>query len=108
VPQVYWSSGRKDVPYGPIVRWWADTVKGTNTDLYIGMALYRAGTSSKAEPEWLAGNGVDEIKRQLDLNNAIPEVKGSILFRQGFLSDPKLKSVSSYLKKTWGKCRPKK
>ncbi|MEN0097782.1 MAG: glycoside hydrolase family 10 protein [Brucella pseudogrignonensis] len=107
-PQVYWSSGRKDVPYGSIVKWWADTVKGTNTDLYIGMALYRAGTSSKAEPEWLAGNGVDEIKRQLDLNNTIPEVKGSILFRQGFLSDPKLKSVSAYLKKTWGKCRPKK
>ena len=107
-PQVYWSSGRKDVPYGPIVRWWADTVKGTNTDLYIGMALYRAGTSSKAEPEWLAGNGVDEIKRQLDLNSAIPEVKGSILFRQGFLSDPKLKSVSADLKKTWGKCRPEK
>lgn len=107
-PQVYWSSGRKDVPYGPIVRWWADTVRGTKTDLYIGMALYRAGSSSKSEPEWLEGNGVDEIKRQLDLNNAIPEVKGSILFRQGFLSDPKLKSVSAYLKKTWGKCRPQK
>ncbi|MDH7789541.1 MULTISPECIES: glycoside hydrolase family 10 protein [Ochrobactrum] len=107
-PQVYWSSGRKDVPYGPIVKWWADTVKGTKTDLYIGMALYRAGTSAKSEPEWGAGNGVDEIKRQLDINDAIPEVKGSILFRQGFLSDPKLKSVSSYLKKSWGKCRSPK
>lgn len=107
-PQVYWSSGRKDVPYGPIVRWWADTVRGTKTDLYIGMALYRAGSSSKSEPEWMEGNGVDEIKRQLDLNNALPEVKGSILFRQGFLSDPKLKSVSAYLKNNWGKCRPKK
>ncbi|KAA9367601.1 glycoside hydrolase family 10 protein [Ochrobactrum quorumnocens] len=107
-PQVYWSSGRKDVPYGPIVKWWADTVKGTKTDLYIGMALYRAGTSAKFEPEWGAGNGVDEIKRQLDINDAIPEVKGSILFRQGFLSDPKLKSVSSYLKKSWGKCRSPK
>ena len=107
-PQVYWSSGRKDVPYGPIVRWWADTVRGTKTDLYIGMALYRAGSSSKSEPEWLEGNGVDEIKRQLVLNNSIPEVKGSILFRQGFLADPKLKSVSAYLKKSWGKCRPEK
>ncbi|OYR22332.1 glycoside hydrolase family 10 protein [Brucella thiophenivorans] len=107
-PQVYWSSGRKDVPYGPIVRWWADTVRGTQADLYIGMALYRAGTASKSEPEWVAGNGVDEIRRQLELNNALPEVKGSILFRQGFLSDPKLKSVSDYLKKSWDKCRAKK
>lgn len=107
-PQVYWSSGRKDVPYGPIVRWWADMVRGTQADLYIGMALYRAGTASKSEPEWVAGNGLDEIRRQLELNNALPEVKGSILFRQGFLSDPKLKSVSDYLKKSWGKCRAKK
>ncbi|WP_273726522.1 glycoside hydrolase family 10 protein [Brucella gallinifaecis] len=107
-PQVYWSSGRKDVPYGPIVKWWADTVRGTKTDLYIGIALYRAGSATKAEPEWLAGNGVDEIKRQLDLNNAIPEVKGSILFRHGFLSDSKFKSVSAYLKKSWGKCRARK
>ncbi|MCX2697739.1 MULTISPECIES: glycoside hydrolase family 10 protein [Ochrobactrum] len=111
-PQVYWSSGHKDVPYGPIVRWWADTVRGTKTDLYIGMALYRAGSASRSEPEWLSGNGVDEIRRQLELNTALPEVKGSILFRQGFLSDPKLKSVSDYLKKNWGqsrsKCRAKK
>ena len=111
-PQVYWSSGHRDVPYGPIVRWWADTVRGTKTDLYIGMALYRAGSASRSEPEWLSGNGVDEIRRQLELNTALPEVKGSILFRQGFLSDPKLKSVSDYLKKNWGqsrsKCRAKK
>ncbi|MEN5276465.1 glycoside hydrolase family 10 protein [Brucella sp. TWI432] len=111
-PQVYWSSGHKDVPYGPIVRWWADTVRGTKTDLYIGMALYRAGSASRSEPEWLSGNGVDEIRRQLELNTALPEVKGSILFRQGFLSDPKLKRVSDYLKKNWGqsrsKCRAKK
>ncbi|MEN5298651.1 glycoside hydrolase family 10 protein [Brucella sp. TWI559] len=111
-PQVYWSSGQKDVPYGPIVRWWADTVRGTKTDLYIGMALYRAGSASRSEPEWLSGNGVDEIRRQLELNTALPEVKGSILFRQGFLSDPKLKRVSDYLKKNWGqsrsKCRSKK
>ncbi|MFD1199517.1 glycoside hydrolase family 10 protein [Brucella gallinifaecis] len=107
-PQVYWSSGRKDVPYGSIVKWWADTVRGTKTDLYIGMALYRAGTQSKSEPEWFDGNGVDEIKRQLDLNSAIAEVTGSILFRQGFLSDPRLKNVSAYLKQSWGKCRVKK
>lgn len=111
-PQVYWSSGRKDVPYGSIVRWWADTVRGTKADLYIGMALYRAGSESRSEPEWFSGNGVDEIRRQLELNAALPEVKGSILFRQGFLSDPKLKSVSDYLKNSWGqsrdKCRAKK
>lgn len=105
-PQVYWSFGRKQVPYGPIVRWWADTVRGTKTDLYIGMALYRAGTKSRAEPDWQAGGGVDEIRRQLEFNASVPEVKGSILFRQGFLSDPGLKKVSQYFKRSWGKCFP--
>ncbi|WP_371835261.1 glycoside hydrolase family 10 protein [Ochrobactrum sp. C6C9] len=106
-PQVYWSFGRKAVPYDTIVKWWADTVRGTKTDLYIGMALYRAGTATASEPGWQAGGGLSEIKRQLELNQSLPEVKGSILFRQGFLSDPKLKNVSDYLKKTWGKCGQK-
>jgi len=107
-PQIYWSFGRKEASYGTIARWWAETVRGTQTDLYIGLALYRAGAGTTLEPGWEAGDGVTEIKRQLELNDALPEVKGSILFRQGFLSDPKLGAVSNYLKKTWGKCRPRK
>ncbi|WP_139976186.1 glycoside hydrolase family 10 protein [Ochrobactrum sp. CGA5] len=107
-PQIYWSFGRKDASFGTIAKWWVDTVRGTKTDLYIGVALYRAGTGTTLEPSWQAGEGVTEIKRQLELNESLPEVKGSILFRQGFLSDPKLKSVSNYLKKTWGKCKPRK
>jgi len=107
-PQIYWSFGRKDVSYGTIAKWWAETVRGTKTDLYIGLALYRAGSGTTLEPGWQAGNGVTEIKRQHELNDSLPEVKGSILFRQGFLSDPKLAAVSSYLKNTWGKCRSRK
>lgn len=104
-PQVYWSFGRKQVPYGPIVKWWADTVRGTGTDLYVGMALYRAGSASQSEPGWAEGDGVDEIKRQLEFNATVPEVKGSILFRQSFLTHPRMKSVSQYIKQAWGKCR---
>lgn len=107
-PQVYWSSGRRDVPYGPIVQWWADTVRGTGTDLYIGMALYRAGEGTKSEPEWSEGGGVNEIRRQLEFNASVPEVKGEILFRQGFLSEPTLKGVSDYLRKSRSKCGPRK
>lgn len=107
-PQVYWSFARDDVPYDTIVNWWADTVRDTKTDLYIGMALYRAGTPAALEPDWQKGEGVSELKRQLELNEKLPEIKGSILFRQGFLSDPKLRSVSDYLRKTWGKCVPRR
>ncbi len=105
-PQVYWSFGRDDVPYDVIVKWWADTVRDTRTDLYIGMALYRAGSATRSEPDWQKGRGVNEIRRQLELNTSLPQVKGSILFRQGVLSDPRLEAVSAYLKQTWGKCTP--
>lgn len=105
-PQVYWSFGRDDVPYEVIVRWWADTVRDTQTDLYIGMALYRAGSATRSEPDWQKGQGLSEIRRQLELNESLAQVKGSILFRQGFLSDPKLETVSDYLKQSWGKCTP--
>ncbi|MFC4625365.1 glycoside hydrolase family 10 protein [Daeguia caeni] len=104
-PQIYWSHGRRDVPYDVLARWWADVVRGTKTDLYIGLALYRAGESSASEPGWTDENGVGEIRRQLELNEKLPEVKGSILFRHGFLSDPKLKPVSDFFKKRWGACR---
>lgn len=106
-PQIYWSFGRKQAPYGVLAKWWANTVRNTKTDLYIGMALYRAGDGTKSEPEWGIDAGLPEIKRQIELNRALPEVKGSILFRQGFLSDPKLKPVASYLKSVWGHCSAK-
>lgn len=103
-PQIYWSFGRKQAPYGVLAKWWANTVRNTKTDLYLGMALYRAGDGTKLEPEWGIDAGLPEIKRQIELNSTLPEVKGSILFRQGFLSDPKLEPVSSYLKSVWGHC----
>lgn len=107
-PQIYWSHGRKDVPYDVLAKWWADVVRGTKTDLYIGMALYRAGEATESEPGWADDNGVAEIRRQLELNEKLPDVKGSILFRHGFLSDPKLKPVADYLKKRWGMCAKRK
>ncbi len=104
-PQVYWSFGRKAAPYGEIVRWWADTVKGTKTDLYIGMALYRAGEATASEPDWAAEGGLTEIRRQLDLNDRMPEVKGGVLFRADYLLRPALKSVTDHLKRRWAACR---
>ncbi len=107
-PQVYWPLERKIVPYGTIVKWWAQTVQETPVDLYIGMALYKAGQATPQEPQWGEDGGLTEIKHQLELNESVPEVKGSILFREAFLSDPKLTKVTDYLKEQWGRCSPRK
>lgn len=97
-PQVYWPFARNVARYDVITRWWADTVRGTGTALYIGMALYKVGTPSAAEPDWTAEGGVPEITRQLDLNDSLTDVGGCMLFRHVFLRESQTQQVVEYLK----------
>ena len=38
LPQLYWEIGKKAADYETLARWWANEVRGTNCQLYIGMA----------------------------------------------------------------------
>ncbi|KKF36666.1 family 10 glycosylhydrolase [Erwinia tracheiphila] len=100
-PQLYWPVGREIARYDVLVKWWSDAVKDTPTRLYIGMALYKVGTPSKNEPDWTVSGGVPELKRQLDLNDSLPEVSGVILFRQAYLTQPQTEEAVKYLKTRW-------
>lgn len=100
-PQIYWPFARKTASYDTLARWWADVVKPTNTKLYIGVALYKVGSRSKTEPDWIVEGGVPELKRQLDLNETLPGINGTILFREAYLSDPLTKEAVQYLKSRW-------
>ncbi|MGD7292680.1 hypothetical protein ACQCP0_23260 [Ralstonia pseudosolanacearum] len=42
-----------------------------------------------------------EIARQLDLNEALPEIHGSMLFRHGFLREPQTQQVVAYIRRRW-------
>lgn len=81
-PQVYWEIGHKSMDYATIVRWWAETVRGTEVKLYIGMADYRTDEAKDASSAWYGGKAVRE---QLALNKTIPEVAGEAHFRYRFL-----------------------
>ncbi|EGI00066.1 hypothetical protein PLA106_28646, partial [Pseudomonas amygdali pv. lachrymans str. M302278] len=59
--QVYWPFAREVARYDVITQWWADTVRGTGTALYVGMALYKVGAASAAEPDWTVEAGVPEM-----------------------------------------------
>lgn len=100
-PQIYWPLARKVASYDVIAKWWANVVRPTKTRLYIGMALYKVGKYDALEPDWSIDSGVPEIKRQLDLNESIPEIQGSILFRQGSLQEPEIQKVAEYIQKRW-------
>ena len=38
-PQVYFSFANPHVPYGNIISWWSNVVRGKNVHLYVGQAL---------------------------------------------------------------------
>ncbi len=102
-PQIYWPFSRKIARYDELARWWANVVRPTHTRLYIGVALYKIGTPSRLEPEWAIDGGVPELKRQLDLNDSLPEISGTILFREDFLNQPQNAAAVNYLRSRWGR-----
>ncbi|MEV4440552.1 family 10 glycosylhydrolase [Streptomyces sp. NPDC049577] len=76
VPQVYWHIGHPAADYAVLVPWWAETVRGTGTRLYIGEALYRAGDPAQPAP-W---QDPAELSRHLTLDREHPEVQGNVYF----------------------------
>lgn len=75
VPQVYWRIGHPKADYATLVKWWADQVRGTGVDLYIGQGIYKHGQS-----DYNGENVAAEIKSQINLNRRYPEIKGSVFF----------------------------
>ncbi|TCO78041.1 glycoside hydrolase family 10 protein [Marinisporobacter balticus] len=81
-PQIYWHIGFAVADYSKILNWWMETTEGTNVDLYIGQAAYKAGNESLDSP-WY---GFSEMERQLELNSKFMQVKGSIFFSYNSLA----------------------
>ncbi|MFB5744928.1 glycoside hydrolase family 10 protein [Cedecea sp. S5-13] len=101
-PQIYWPFSRSAARYDVLAKWWADVVKPTHTRLYIGIALYKVGEPSKNEPDWTVNGGVPELKKQLDLNESLPHINGTILFRENYLNQPQTRQAVNYIKERWG------
>jgi Uncharacterized protein conserved in bacteria len=102
-PQLYWPFARDAARYDVLAKWWASVVKPTHTRLYIGVALYKVGEPSKREPDWTVSGGVPELSKQIDLNESMPEINGTILFREDNLNQPQTRQAVNYLKNRWGK-----
>ncbi|WP_017555511.1 glycoside hydrolase family 10 protein [Nocardiopsis baichengensis] len=75
VPQLYWERGFSAADYEVLAPWWAEEVRGTGVDLYIGQAAYRVGEDG--EKAW-EGDGA--LARQLDFSGGLPEVGGDVFF----------------------------
>lgn len=73
-PQIYWSFATSAAPYGKLVDWWAQEVRGTGVDLYIGHAGHKVGGK---EAGW---QSAQEIVDQLRYSAQYAEVKGNLFF----------------------------
>ena len=74
-PQIYWPIGYSAADYSKLIPWWANEVKGSNVDLYIGQGVYKQGESSNSNQNIAA-----EIKDEINLNRQYSEIKGSMYF----------------------------
>ena len=81
VPQLYWTFGHTTAPYAHLTDWWADTVRGTRTKLYIGHSAARQGENK----EW---SNPLEIYNQMRYNTMLPNVHGSVLYSYSKLFYP--------------------
>ncbi|HEY0637713.1 MAG TPA: family 10 glycosylhydrolase [Pseudonocardiaceae bacterium] len=76
VPQVYWNIGFAPADYALIVPWWSREIAGTDVQMFIGEATYKAGTSTQ-HPAWMDPN---EVSRHLTFTQQFPEVTGHVFF----------------------------
>ncbi|MBE6405750.1 MAG: hypothetical protein E7040_06990 [Lentisphaerae bacterium] len=98
-PQLYWSFGHNTAAYAHLADWWAGTVRGTKTKLYIGHSIARIGTNR----EWSNPN---EVYNQLRYNTMVPGIKGSILYSYSKIFrpiNPAMKTGSKKVTDLWKK-----
>lgn len=76
VPQVYWHIGFNAADYAVLAPWWSQLVQGTQVQLFIGQATYRAGASGQ-DPAW---QDPAELSDHLHLNRDHPGILGDVHF----------------------------
>ncbi|WP_099205243.1 glycoside hydrolase family 10 protein [Scatolibacter rhodanostii] len=82
-PQIYYSYEHPTLGYSEALNEWSALPKHENLNIYIGLALYKAGTDAD-ENTWLGGN---MIARQIEDAEAIG-TNGIILYSSDYLTIP--------------------
>ncbi|MEU2669551.1 family 10 glycosylhydrolase [Streptomyces sp. NPDC007164] len=75
-PQIYWNIGFAAADYAKLLPWWSEVVRGTEVDLFVGEALYKAG--DPAQPA--AWQDPAELSRHIDLAARYDQVRGHVYF----------------------------
>ncbi|MCM4077758.1 glycoside hydrolase family 10 protein [Paractinoplanes hotanensis] len=92
VPQLYWHLGFEKADYTKLLPWWTALTKGTDVQLYIGMADYRIGEDG-------AWSDPGQLDRQMTLNEKSGGVQGQVHFSAKQIRADRLGAVTRYKNK---------
>jgi uncharacterized lipoprotein YddW (UPF0748 family) len=93
MPQIYWSNsyvlnGKNTRLYSNRASQWYDLKTNDNVKLYVGLALYRVGTSSSIDRGW--GNSSKNLQKQYEIASSLG-YDGYALFTYSWLNKTKAK-----------------
>ncbi|MEY9943704.1 uncharacterized lipoprotein YddW (UPF0748 family) [Kitasatospora sp. GAS1066B] len=96
-PQLYWYIGYAPADYRVLATWWAEQTAGTDTQLWIGQAVYHVGAPEQPAP-W---QDPAELSRHLALDDALPQIGGTILFSATDVRADRLGAIRKLAAEHW-------
>ena len=100
IPQVYWSSDNTVAPFEQVCRRWDGLVTSPDVKLYIGLALYKAGSDSDGG-KWLKADDVI-MNQVLYTRSGEINAKGFVLYSYAYFDSSQtaeeMKNLLSVLK----------
>ncbi|MFI6320659.1 glycoside hydrolase family 10 protein [Nonomuraea sp. NPDC050556] len=90
-PQLYWYIGQPPADYSKLVPWWSDVAAGTDVQLWIGQAAYKAGDPAQVA-QW---QNPKELSNHLTLNKNHPQVGGDIWYNANDVRVDRITSVTT-------------
>jgi len=79
-PQIYWSFSHSKYPFDKTLDRWIKLRKNKNIKIYVGIAVYKAGSSE--DNEWK--NDAKILKKQVEYGRKTGQVDGYLYFRHDF------------------------
>ncbi|HEX4811914.1 MAG TPA: family 10 glycosylhydrolase [Nonomuraea sp.] len=98
MPQLYWPRGHNAADYAVLAPWWAEAVKGTDVQLYIGQGLYRVGATD--DRAWTKPG---ELSAQVALNRRRKQIDGAVYFSAKQLLTNPLGAIDRVAKDHYGR-----
>jgi uncharacterized lipoprotein YddW (UPF0748 family) len=68
-PQIYWEFSQPNAPYQVLLEWWNKQTNGLHC--YIGLGIYKAGTTQAWRDRTLIPRQIDSLRAQPNINGAI-------------------------------------